>query len=129
MPIEVLMPALSPTMEEGNLVKWHVAEGAGVSSGDVIAEIETDKAVMEIEAVDEGVLAKILIAEGTEGVKVNTPIAIILQDGEAIGDMVTSDPVTSDTVTSDTVTGDRSLMAWSLVTPSQVTPSQVTPSL
>ena len=82
MPIQILMPALSPTMEEGKLAKWTVAEGDAVAAGDVIAEIETDKATMEVEAVDEGVMGKILIAEGAEGVKVNTPIAILLEDGE-----------------------------------------------
>ena len=75
MSIDVLMPALSPTMEEGTLAKWHVKKGDKVSSGDVIAEIETDKATMEVEAVDEGVIEDILVAEGSEGVKVNTPIA------------------------------------------------------
>lgn len=83
MPIEILMPALSPTMEEGNLSKWLKNEGDKVVAGDVIAEIETDKATMEVEAVDEGTLGKILIAAGTEGVKVNTPIAVLLQDGES----------------------------------------------
>jgi pyruvate dehydrogenase E1 component beta subunit len=82
MAIEILMPALSPTMEEGTLAKWMVKEGDTVSSGDIMAEIETDKATMEFEAVDEGVIGKILIAEGTEGVKVNTAIAILLEDGE-----------------------------------------------
>ncbi len=82
MPIEVLMPALSPTMESGKLAKWLKAEGDKVKSGDVIAEIETDKATMEVEAVDEGVLGKILIKDGTEDVAVNTPIAIILEEGE-----------------------------------------------
>src|SRR5258706_1596767 len=82
MPTQVLMPALSPTMEEGKLAKWVKAEGDMVRSGDVIAEIETDKATMEVEAVDEGKIGKILIPEGTEGVKVNTPIAVILTDGE-----------------------------------------------
>jgi pyruvate dehydrogenase E2 component (dihydrolipoamide acetyltransferase) len=82
MPIEVLMPALSPTMEEGTLSSWLVKEGDTVKSGDVIAEIETDKATMEVEAVDEGVMGKILIAAGSEGVKVNTPIALLLEDGE-----------------------------------------------
>ncbi len=76
------MPALSPTMEEGKLAKWVKAEGDEVRSGDVIAEIETDKATMEVEAVDEGRLGKILVPAGTEGVKVNTPIAVILADGE-----------------------------------------------
>jgi len=83
MPIDILMPALSPTMEEGNLAKWLKNEGDKVAPGDVIAEIETDKATMEVEAVDEGVLGKILIAAGTEGVKVNTPIAVLLQEGES----------------------------------------------
>ena len=82
MPISILMPALSPTMEEGTLAKWHVKEGDVVSSGDVLAEIETDKATMEIEAIDEGTVAKLLVAEGTEAVPVNTAIAIILEDGE-----------------------------------------------
>ena len=82
MPTEVLMPALSPTMEEGKLAKWMKSEGDEVRSGDVIAEIETDKATMEVEAVDEGKLGKILVPAGTEGVKVNTPIAVILVDGE-----------------------------------------------
>ncbi|WP_421935565.1 pyruvate dehydrogenase complex dihydrolipoamide acetyltransferase [Phenylobacterium sp.] len=83
MPIDVLMPALSPTMEEGTLAKWHVKKGDSVRSGDVIAEIETDKATMEVEAVDEGVVEDILVAEGTEGVKVNTPIARLGGEGEA----------------------------------------------
>ena len=82
MAIEILMPALSPTMEEGTLAKWLVKEGDTVQSGDILAEIETDKATMEFEAVDEGVIGKILISEGTEGVKVNTPIAIIGEEGE-----------------------------------------------
>src|SRR6476660_5220230 len=82
MPTQVLMPALSPTMEEGKLAKWMKAEGDEIHSGDVIAEIETDKATMEVEAVDEGKLGKILVPEGTEGVKVNTPIAVIVADDE-----------------------------------------------
>ena len=82
MPTEILMPALSPTMEEGNLAKWIKQEGDAVAPGDVIAEIETDKATMEVEAVDEGTLGRILIAAGTEGVKVNTPIALLLAEGE-----------------------------------------------
>jgi pyruvate dehydrogenase E1 component beta subunit len=82
MPIEVLMPALSPTMEAGKLAKWLKKEGDSVTSGDVIAEIETDKATMEVEAVDEGKIGKLLIEEGTDDVKVNTPIALILGDGE-----------------------------------------------
>src|SRR6478735_8688578 len=87
MPIEVLMPALSPTMEKGNLAKWIKHEGDKVKSGDVIAEIETDKATMEVEAVDEGTLGKILVPEGTEDVAVNTPIAMILSDGESAADL------------------------------------------
>ena len=82
MPIEILMPALSPTMTEGNLVKWHKSEGDAVVSGDILVEIETDKATMEVEAVDEGTIGKILIAEGTEGVAVNTLIAVLLEEGE-----------------------------------------------
>src|ERR1700688_4772476 len=82
MPIQVLMPALSPTMEKGNLAKWLKREGDLVKPGDVIAEIETDKATMEVEAIDEGVLGKILVPEGTNDVAVNTPIATILEDGE-----------------------------------------------
>jgi pyruvate dehydrogenase E2 component (dihydrolipoamide acetyltransferase) len=87
MPTPILMPALSPTMEEGTLSKWNVKEGDKVSSGDIIAEIETDKATMEVEAVDEGVVGKILVAEGTENVKVNAPIAVLLDDGESAGDI------------------------------------------
>ena len=85
--IQVLMPALSPTMEEGTLAKWMKKEGDSVSSGDVIAEIETDKATMEVEAVEEGIIGKILVAEGTENVKVNEPIAVLLEDGESAGDI------------------------------------------
>src|SRR5512142_913350 len=82
MPTEVLMPALSPTMEKGNLAKWLKKEGDTIKSGDVIAEIETDKATMEVEAADEGTLGKILVPEGTTDVAVNTPIAVILSEGE-----------------------------------------------
>ncbi|MGZ5872543.1 MAG: pyruvate dehydrogenase complex E1 component subunit beta [Bradyrhizobium sp.] len=87
MPIQVLMPALSPTMEKGNLAKWLKKEGEAIKSGDVIAEIETDKATMEVEATDEGTLGKILIPEGTADVAVNTPIATILADGESASDL------------------------------------------
>ncbi|MDA9361950.1 pyruvate dehydrogenase complex E1 component subunit beta [Ascidiaceihabitans sp.] len=93
MATEILMPALSPTMEEGTLAKWLVKEGDTVKSGDILAEIETDKATMEFEAVDEGVIGKILIAEGTEGVKVNAPIAVLLEDGESADAIVGSAPV------------------------------------
>ncbi len=85
MPTNILMPALSPTMEQGKLAKWLKKEGDKIKSGDILAEIETDKATMEVEAVDEGVLAKILIADGTENVAVNTPIAIIANEGEDVG--------------------------------------------
>ena len=87
MATEILMPALSPTMEEGTLAKWLVKEGDEVSSGDILAEIETDKATMEFEAVDEGTIGKILVEEGSEGVKVNTPIAVLLEEGESAADM------------------------------------------
>ena len=84
MSVNILMPALSPTMEEGTLTKWLVKEGDRIQSGDLIAEIETDKATMEFEAVDEGIIGKILISEGSEGVKVNSPIAVILDEGEEL---------------------------------------------
>ncbi|WP_404404080.1 pyruvate dehydrogenase complex dihydrolipoamide acetyltransferase [Pelagibacterium halotolerans] len=87
MPINITMPALSPTMEEGTLAKWHVKEGDSVSSGDVIAEIETDKATMEVEAVDEGTIGKILVDEGSENVKVNAVIAVLLEEGESAEDI------------------------------------------
>ncbi len=92
MATEILMPALSPTMEEGTLAKWLVKEGDTVSSGDIMAEIETDKATMEFEAVDEGIVGKILIDEGTEGVKVNTPIAILVEEGEDASALPASAP-------------------------------------
>ena len=85
MPINITMPALSPTMEEGNLAKWLVKEGDKVAPGDVIAEIETDKATMEVEAVDEGTVAKIVVPAGTEGVKVNALIAVLAGEGEDAG--------------------------------------------
>ena len=87
MATEILMPALSPTMEEGTLAKWLVKEGDSVSAGDIMAEIETDKATMEFEAVDDGIVGKILVAEGTEAVKVNTPIAVIVEEGESASDI------------------------------------------
>ena len=83
MATEILMPALSPTMEEGTLAKWLVKEGDEVKAGDILAEIETDKATMEFEAVDEGIVGKILVAAGTAGVKVNTPIAVLVEEGES----------------------------------------------
>ncbi|WP_298433125.1 pyruvate dehydrogenase complex dihydrolipoamide acetyltransferase [uncultured Jannaschia sp.] len=90
MATEILMPALSPTMEEGTLAKWLVKEGDTVSSGDLLAEIETDKATMEFEAVDEGTIGKIIVAEGTEGVKVNSPIAVLLEEGESADDVASA---------------------------------------
>jgi pyruvate dehydrogenase E2 component (dihydrolipoamide acetyltransferase) len=92
MPTEILMPALSPTMEEGTLAKWLVKEGDSVSSGDLLAEIETDKATMEFEAVDEGTIGRIIVSEGTEGVKVNAPIAVLLEDGESADDIGDASP-------------------------------------
>ncbi|MHA7873658.1 MAG: biotin/lipoyl-containing protein, partial [Hyphococcus sp.] len=97
MPTPILMPALSPTMEEGTLAKWNVKEGDAVSSGDVIAEIETDKATMEVEAVDEGTVGKIIVDAGTEGVKVNAPIAVLLDDGESADDIDVSALSSGDT--------------------------------
>ncbi|MEP7241969.1 MAG: pyruvate dehydrogenase complex dihydrolipoamide acetyltransferase [Devosia sp.] len=92
MSIDITMPALSPTMEEGKLAKWHVKEGDSVSSGDVIAEIETDKATMEVEAVDEGKIGKIVVAEGTDNVKVNAVIAVLLTEGESAADVKAPPP-------------------------------------
>ena len=91
MSINITMPALSPTMEEGNLAKWLVKEGDAVGPGDVIAEIETDKATMEVEAVEEGTLAKIIVPEGTEGVKVNSVIAVLAEEGEDTADIANAD--------------------------------------
>ena len=97
MAVEILMPALSPTMEEGTLAKWLVKEGDVVKSGQILAEIETDKATMEFEAVDEGIVGKLLVAEGTAGVKVNTPIAVMLEEGESVASVAAApkaaDPV------------------------------------
>ena len=116
MPIEILMPALSPTMEEGTLTKWLVAEGAEISSGDVLAEIETDKATMEIEAVEEGILTKILVTEGSAGVKVNAPIAVLLEDGEDVSMM------------DGYVAGASSPRAPKIVTPESVVPTAPAPA-
>ncbi len=92
MSINITMPALSPTMEEGTLAKWLVKEGDRVEAGDIIAEIETDKATMEVEAVDEGIIGKILVPEGSEGVKVNAPIAVLLEEGESVADISSASP-------------------------------------
>src|SRR6185312_192801 len=96
MATNILMPALSPTMEEGKLAKWLVKEGDTVKSGTMLAEIETDKATMEFEAVDEGVIGKILVPEGSEGVKVNAPIAVLLDEGEKLGDLTAAAPAKPD---------------------------------
>ncbi len=112
MPTQILMPALSPTMTEGNLAKWLKSEGDTVEAGDVIAEIETDKATMEVEAVDEGVLGKILVAEGTDGVAVNTPIAVLLEDGESMGDIDSDNVATIAALSND----DAQEIAVSVVT-------------
>ena len=96
MSINILMPALSPTMEEGTLAKWLVEEGDEVRSGDLIAEIETDKATMEVEAVDEGVIGKILVSEGQESIKVNQPIAVLLEKDESLSDLVIENNVTDE---------------------------------
>ncbi|MEL0438638.1 pyruvate dehydrogenase complex E1 component subunit beta [Phycobacter sp. K97] len=101
MATEILMPALSPTMEEGTLAKWLVKEGDTVNSGDILAEIETDKATMEFEAVDEGVIGKILIAEGTDGVKVNTAIAVLLAEGESADDVAAAAPAVKEAPTAE----------------------------
>ena len=103
MAIEILMPALSPTMEEGNLAKWLVKEGDNVSAGDIIAEIETDKATMEVEAVDEGVVAKIAVAEGAQGVKVNEVIAVLAEEGEDASSIDTAPQTEPDTPALDEV--------------------------
>ena len=101
---EILMPALSPTMEEGTLAKWLVKEGDSVSAGDILAEIETDKATMEFEAVDEGIIGKILVSEGSEGIKVNSPIAILIEDGEKISEKEILEVSHQDVVSADTNT-------------------------
>jgi pyruvate dehydrogenase E1 component beta subunit len=121
MPIEILMPALSPTMTEGKLAKWVKQEGDDVKSGDVLAEIETDKATMEVEAVDEGKLGKILIAEGTDGVAVNTPIALLLGEDEPEGNLETPEVSdnTPETVARQKVKGEDESRPTMPVTPSR----------
>ena len=111
MAIEILMPALSPTMEEGTLAKWLVKEGDTVESGDLLAEIETDKATMEFEAVDEGTIGKILVAEGSDGVKVNTPIAVLLEDGEDASAAETATPAKETTTAPPSEPGPQSAPA------------------
>ena len=104
---EILMPALSPTMEEGTLAKWLVKEGDSVSAGDILAEIETDKATMEFEAVDEGIIGKILVSEGSEGIKVNSPIATLIEDGEKISEKEILEASHQDVVSADTNTVEQ----------------------
>ncbi len=129
MPTEILMPALSPTMEEGTLAKWLKKEGDKVSSGDIIAEIETDKATMEFEAVDEGTLGRILIAEGTEGVKVNTPIAVMLDDGESADDIEATPKKASAPVPADKEQNSEDQKAESMSHPAPAQPkSDAAPS-
>src|SRR6266446_6373092 len=98
MPINILMPALSPTMEKGNIAKWLKKEGDQVKAGDILAEIETDKATMEYEAIDEGVIAKILVPEGTADVAVNAPIAVLAAEGEDVKTAVAAAPVAKPSV-------------------------------
>lgn len=111
MSIEILMPALSPTMEEGNLSKWLKNEGDSVKAGDVIAEIETDKATMEVEAVDEGVIGKILVPAGSQGVKVNTPIAVLVQEGESVAEAKPAQAVAVPAPPMETVTPEPAAAA------------------
>ncbi len=111
MSINILMPALSPTMTEGNLAKWHKNEGDTVSAGDVIAEIETDKATMEVEAVDEGVLGKIVIASGSENVKVNAVIGVLLEEGESAGDIGDAASAAAPAATAETAPADADVEA------------------
>lgn len=128
MPVNILMPALSPTMEKGKLAKWLKKEGDKVKSGDVLAEIETDKATMEVEAVDEGTLGKILVAEGTDDVLVNAPIAIILGEGEKLGDIKQpSPPVGEGPKPAQQAAGERGpLPATSSPSPGAVAPPSPT---
>ncbi|MEL7116340.1 MAG: pyruvate dehydrogenase complex dihydrolipoamide acetyltransferase [Pseudomonadota bacterium] len=126
MPIELLMPALSPTMEEGTLAKWLVKEGDTVSSGDLLAEIETDKATMEFEAVDEGVVGKLLVAEGTDAVKVNTPIAVLLDDGESVDDIPAKGAASS--ATPNGAASSAAEPAAAAPSPVETTASQTSPS-
>src|ERR1700723_1707455 len=109
MPTQILMPALSPTMEEGKLARWLVKEGDEVRSGDLLAEIETDKATMEFEAVDEGRIGKILVPEGTEAVKGNQPIAVLLGDDEKPGEVDISAAMGAFTLTPSLPSGTRIL--------------------
>ncbi|MBY5785166.1 pyruvate dehydrogenase complex E1 component subunit beta [Rhizobium leguminosarum] len=128
MPIDILMPALSPTMEEGTLSKWLKQEGDKVTSGDVIAEIETDKATMEVEAVDEGVIGKLLVPAGTEGVKVNAKIAVLLQDGESASDMSASAPVAAPAAAPQAALEEKPAAATPASAPLSAEPKAVVPN-
>ncbi len=124
MPIPVLMPALSPTMTEGNLARWLKAEGDNVGSGDIIAEIETDKATMEIEAVDDGIMGRILVADGAQGVAVNTPIALLLAEGEDASALEQSDA--AEALNDESQTGGaRSSPASTIAAPIEVAPTEI----
>ncbi len=125
MSIQILMPALSPTMETGTLVKWHVKEGDPVRSGDVIAEIETDKATMEVEAVDEGIVGKLLVPEGTEQVPVNQPIALLLGEGEDLSAVIGSSSPHRGKAASPREAGDGDGKAAEAVSPSAASSSQL----
>ena len=127
MPINITMPALSPTMEEGNLAKWHVKEGDSVSAGDIIAEIETDKATMEVEAVDEGTIAKILVSEGSEGVKVNAVIAVLAEEGEDAS-VVSAAPAPDEAPSAPQVTDEPQEAIRPVATPQPVTTDISAPS-
>jgi pyruvate dehydrogenase E2 component (dihydrolipoamide acetyltransferase) len=123
MPTEILMPALSPTMEEGTLAKWLVKEGDEVKSGDILAEIETDKATMEFEAVDEGRIGKLLVAEGSAGVKVNTPIAVLLDEGESADD-IGSSPSAKPEAKAEAPKAESAAAAAPAAAPSQAAPKK-----
>ncbi|MGY6703132.1 pyruvate dehydrogenase complex E1 component subunit beta [Roseinatronobacter sp.] len=122
MATEILMPALSPTMEEGTLAKWLVKEGDTVSAGDILAEIETDKATMEFEAVDEGIVGKILIEAGTEGVKVNTPIAVLVEEGESVDDAAASAAPEPEAAPAAADTADKAAPAMAAAAPAAPAP-------
>jgi pyruvate dehydrogenase E2 component (dihydrolipoamide acetyltransferase) len=129
MPVKILMPALSPTMTDGTLAKWHVGEGDTINSGDVIAEIETDKATMEVEAVEEGRMGKLLVADGTENVAVNAVIALLLEDGESEADLSTLDEEPSSaTATSEPAVSSAPLdLGTTLAPPIISVPASITP--
>ncbi len=128
MPIEILMPALSPTMEEGKLAKWLVKVGQAVRAGDIVAEIETDKATMEVEAVDEGTVGELLVAEGTEKVAVNTPIAVLLADGESAGSRAPAGGAAAKAQPAPAATPPASQTTATAPAARRATPEQATPA-